>query len=121
MDITPFSYCEPIKIEFDSRQNIGKNIMKKYSLQDATQLVETYLQTAKSEIGLALVILSDETIRGESGWLFFYNSVEFINTGDVEFALAGNGPIRVLETGELTQLSSATSIEEAVKSLGSSS
>lgn len=46
------------------------------------------------------------------GWAFFWNSDEFLRTGDIEHAYAGNGPLMVLrETGALYALGSAMSFE----------
>jgi hypothetical protein len=41
------------------------------------------------------VILDEETIERDFGWVFFYDSSEHIETGDFGDALAGNAPIIV--------------------------
>lgn len=53
-----------------------------------------------------LIILDDATIEKPWGWVFFYTSRRFHETGDVRYALAGNAPYlveratgRVLATG----------------------
>jgi immunity protein 35 of polymorphic toxin system len=49
-----------------------------------------------------LVILDEETIEREWGWVFFYNSQRYLETGDILHALAGNAPYLVnRHTGEL--------------------
>ncbi|MCY1556249.1 Immunity protein 35 [compost metagenome] len=40
-----------------------------------------------------LVILDAETIERSFGWIFFYDSKKFIETGELTYALAGNAPI----------------------------
>jgi hypothetical protein len=35
------------------------------------------------------------TIEKPFGWVFFYNSKKFLETGEIGFALAGNGPAMV--------------------------
>lgn len=49
-----------------------------------------------SDLGsLALKLLDQHTIETEFGWVFFYNSRRYIETGDFSYALAGNAPIIV--------------------------
>jgi len=40
----------------------------------------------------------------KAGWIFFFNSVEFMESGDISFALAGNGPIFITRRGKIFQL-----------------
>ena len=41
------------------------------------------------------VILDEHTIEAEFGWMFFYTSKEFFETGDIRHSLYGNAPIIV--------------------------
>ena len=61
------------------------------------------------EHGESSVVLLDEKTREEPfGWLFYYQSRAFIETGDIGSALAGNGPILVLRaSGEVRRLGTA--------------
>ena len=38
------------------------------------------------------VILDEHTIEKPWGWVFFYDSRKHVETGDVQFAIAGNAP-----------------------------
>jgi hypothetical protein len=40
-------------------------------------------------------VQSESTIELDYGWLFFWNSVTFLETGDRRFALVGNAPLLV--------------------------
>jgi len=40
-----------------------------------------------------LVIVRDETIEKDYGWIFFYNSKKYQRTGELSDRLAGNGPV----------------------------
>ena len=62
-------------------------------------------------------ILAAETRELKQGWLFFYNSAEFLRTRDPMFALAGNGPILVLRGGEVATLPTAVPWQEAIAQL----
>jgi predicted GH43/DUF377 family glycosyl hydrolase len=56
------------------------------------------------------------SVETDKGWVFFYNSAEYLKTGDPLAMLAGNGPIYVLKSGEVHILPTAvpweTSIDE---------
>lgn len=56
-------------------------------------------------------IMDDKTVETHSGWMFFYNTQEFIDTGDPTCALAGNGPILVQRSGEIIELPSSAQWE----------
>lgn len=62
-----------------------------------------------------IIILADYTIEVDRGWLFFYNSVDFIKNGDESAALAGNGPILVDRDGRARFVSSAVPWQEAIE------
>jgi len=39
-----------------------------------------------------LELLLSETIEEDFGWVFFYNTEEYLSTGDISESLAGNAP-----------------------------
>ncbi|WP_430649450.1 YrhB domain-containing protein [Bradyrhizobium uaiense] len=47
--------------------------------------------------------------------MFFYNSSRYIETGDIAFALAGNGPIFVDRNGAVKTLPTSVPWEIAIK------
>ena len=64
---------------------------------------------------MKLVILDDLTIEKEWGWVFFYNTEEFANSGDVMDTLVGNAPYIVnRNTGELIETGTAYDIEDYI-------
>jgi len=79
---------------------------------DAEHLASEHLQ-AKADQRDAFVILSDKTIEDPLGWVFFYQSREFIETGKATARLVGNAPILVRrDTGELRVLGTARPVED---------
>ncbi|WP_346948732.1 YrhB domain-containing protein [Dyella sp.] len=68
-------------------------------------------------VGTEFGLMTDRTLAVESGWVFFFNTVEFIETGNRSAALAGNGPIYITTSGVLHRLPSATPWEAALKEL----
>ena len=63
----------------------------------------------------SLVILHERTLEKPWGWVFFYTSKQFHETGDFRFALAGNAPYIVeRETGRLIETGTALSLDEYI-------
>jgi hypothetical protein len=62
-------------------------------------------------------ILVDETKEVEQGWVFFFNTADFIRTRNPVYALAGNGPIFVSHEGKVQELPTAIPWEDSLKQL----
>ena len=61
-------------------------------------------------------IIDSETLEHDWGWVFFYNSCEYLNTGNIIAALAGNAPFIVnRQTGELVSTGTARPTAEYVQ------
>ena len=71
----------------------------------AKQIAQEHIN--KHLLRMNIIIIDEDTIEKEYGWVFFYQSKEFVETGDFSYKLAGNGPIIVEKTGNLHQLSAA--------------
>jgi len=41
------------------------------------------------------VVVEENTVEKPFGWVFFYNSKRYVETGEFRYRLAGNGPIIV--------------------------
>ena len=79
----------------------------------ADDLVQAAARTANDEYAL----IDTETEEYDGGWVFFYNTKEFLETGDYTRALAGNGPIYVDKFGRVHRLPTAIPWQEAIKSV----
>ncbi len=56
----------------------------------------------KTPSGQSWMIIEEDSMEINSAWIFFYNSREYIETKNIIFHLAGNGPIFVnKKTGEV--------------------
>ncbi len=89
--------------------------MTDVSRDEATVLAEEAVTAIGVASGDEFILIYDKTIEVGEGWVFFYNSREFIETGDLSSALAGNGPIFVDRSGAVRKLPSAVSWEVAIK------
>jgi len=90
-------------------------------IEEAIKLVNDYLRKSEVEMdkfgsGLPnyinpkskLQILTEYTEIHEFGWIFYYNSVKYIKTGDFRYALGGNAPLIINKhTNELIETGTA--------------
>ena len=66
--------------------------------------------------GTELQLLEDQTIERPFGWVFFYNSQQFLETQDLKYALAGNGPLIVdKRDARVLQLGTAYPVDEYIE------
>lgn len=70
------------------------------------------MQEVSSDFDITYVLLDEETSTQSFGWVFFYTSKEFLETGDFSYMLVGNAPIIVDKfTGEISETGTAHPIE----------
>jgi hypothetical protein len=63
-------------------------------------------------------IIESQTIEKPYGWIFFYNSRRYVESGELVYALVGQGPVVVVaDTREIIELGSAYPSEVAIKQL----
>ena len=67
-----------------------------------------------SHLGTDMVIVDEDTITKPYGWVFFFGSKQFAETGDVNFFVGGNGPLVVRHNGKVYRLISAGFPEEVI-------
>ena len=83
----------------------------------AQALVERELgQNLDSQENSGVAVLEEETIEHEWGWVFFYQSKEYIKTRDFRDALAGNAPYIVnRNNGQIKATGTAHPIEHYIQ------
>jgi hypothetical protein len=86
------------------------------SFERAKALAEETVAGLAAANGGEFALVHDETVEVNEGWLFFYNSREFIETGDISFALVGNGPIFVNRGEVVRRLPTAVPWDLAIRS-----
>lgn len=67
--------------------------------------------------GYTPVIVDGATRALPWGWVFFYNSEDYVRTGDVIYALAGNSPIVVTRDGEIYETGTARQLSEYLEQI----
>jgi len=78
--------------------------------EEAQRLVEARL--ASDAQGEDLAVIESSTMERPFGWVFFYNTREYLQTGNASAALAGNSPYIVNRfTGALVPVGSAHPVE----------
>ena len=68
-------------------------ILKMIMRENAIKVAQCYLEELQAKTRHDLVLLFDSTIEFELGWVFFYQSKAFVETGDIGEMLGGNAPI----------------------------
>ncbi|MEZ4263997.1 MAG: YrhB domain-containing protein [Polyangiaceae bacterium] len=68
-----------------------------------------------------IAIIDSQTIEKPYGWVFYYNSRRYVESGDLVYALVGlvgQGPVVVFAaSGEIVELGSAVPAEAAIRQL----
>ena len=82
---------------------------------EAKKLVEQELNKLSESPG-SLVVQEELTLCEDFGWVFFYNSQKYIETGDFKSSLVGNAPIVVLkDDGSIRYTGTAHPVEYYLK------
>ncbi|WP_338827287.1 YrhB domain-containing protein [Bradyrhizobium sp. 27S5] len=80
-------------------------------ISEALELVSKQLEL-RSPDDVQYVVVESSTIEKPFGWIFFYQSKEFLETGIFMHRFAGNGPVFVNKaTGEVDFFGSAAPLE----------
>lgn len=90
-----------------------------HSMAESMIIYEEALQIARSEVSKSrheMIILTDDVLEFEFGWVFLYQPKRFYETQDPKYAVPGNGPLIVHRDGTVKILSSVRSVEEEAKS-----
>lgn len=82
----------------------------KFTAQNAVSRLPCWLPSDDE-----LVLVDEATLERPWGWVFFYTSRKWAETGDLQYALAGNAPILVERTtGRLLTLGTARPVEDYI-------
>jgi hypothetical protein len=82
---------------------------------DANQVALSYLTKLEQEFGEPLGLANSETLDKSFGWVFFYNSKAYLETGDFGSMLGGNAPFIVNKSnGEVVITGTAKPVEDYI-------
>lgn len=85
--------------------------------EEAVEIARKILSQSILDTGIDMELVYQDTIRTEKGWIFFYESSDFLRTGNHASLLAGNAPILVRQNGEVIRLPTYQSIEKSLKKI----
>jgi hypothetical protein len=88
--------------------------MAMISRSAALQIAQAKVSELAAAAGDDFALMPNETREVDQGWVFFFNSADYVRTGNHLHALAGNGPLLVLRDGGVVALPSAVPWEEVV-------
>lgn len=78
-------------------------MQKTITFQEAYAAALGWLQ-GHQNAGLQLALIDAKLKEFHAGWVFYYQSAEYLRTGDYQYALAGNAPLFVPRDGSAAQL-----------------
>lgn len=82
----------------------------------AYRIAENYISIMQTRMGMTLTLLEEYTRKEEFGWVFFYESAEYLRTGNWMAQLAGNAPFIVdSENGAIYVTGSAHPINHYIE------
>lgn len=85
-------------------------------IDSAKALVLKVVNSSYHVPGDELVIVDENTIEKDYGWVFFYTSRRYVETGDISEMVVGNGPIVVEKAdGSITRLGTARPVEHYLR------
>lgn len=84
---------------------------------EARQIAELELKDIQSRCPVAIRIIEELTQEHSLGFVFFFNAIRYLETGEFEDSLAGNGPILVRHNGKVIRLPSNQSVSKSLRAL----
>jgi hypothetical protein len=83
------------------------------TLEEAKAIANKEIAEA-SPRGGNVVIFDEDTIAKKYGWIFFFGSRKFAETGDINDMVGGNGPLIVHHNGKVYRLPTYAPPEETI-------
>jgi hypothetical protein len=78
------------------------------TIAQAKNLAQAHLSTSSEESGCEVVIVDSATVERSFGWVFFYESRQYLETGEFMHRLVGNAPLIVNRiTGDIVSTGTA--------------
>ena len=71
--------------------------------QQAQELAQARVAGFERESGIGLVIIHQDTVEFEGGWIFYWDSKAYLQTQDFADAIGGNAPVVVFRDGAIRQ------------------
>lgn len=83
--------------------------------EEAKQIAKDHVNQIRFSDNDSLVIIDEEVVEKEYAWLFPCTSKKYQETGDINFAIAGNGPLFVSKLdGKISAYRTGLSLEEMI-------
>jgi hypothetical protein len=84
--------------DFENRDHKPGVLTKREALELVSELLQPMGNARDS-----FVVVDKHTIEKSFGWVFFYQSKRFVETGEFRYRLAGNGPVIVNREREIVE------------------
>jgi hypothetical protein len=81
---------------------------------EARALAIKAIESFQNESRIAFSLLEHDTITFEDGWIFYWDSTAYIESGKFEDAIAGNAPLVIFKNGDIRQAPTSLSEPSAI-------
>ncbi len=84
--------------------------------EQALKMALAKLSELSNSSGKEIILINDQTLTTEYGWIFFYNSKAYLETGNWKKSILGHAPFIInKDNSEITFLGTAHSVEHYIK------
>ena len=104
--------AEKFLAEFEREQ--GLSIDEQLPISSKMEIEYALLSVTEYMLDEEIAFMLDKTIVKPYGFVFFYDSKDFIETQDSKYALHDNGPILVTHNGDIIQFPKDVQVEESL-------
>ena len=88
----------------------------KITVLEARAIAVDYIFQLSERVGIKIILIDDLTIEISNGWVFFYDTESYVQTGNSHDALMGNLPVFVSESGGEPKIIDLRGLESYQKS-----
>ncbi len=81
-------------------------------LNRAKEIANKKLEELGNNTQIQLAIIDDEIVEFENGWLFCYQSADYVNTGNFGALISGTAPLIVDKENESVHITDTTMTED---------
>lgn len=84
------------------------------SSKEARALAIEEINRIQTSTGIDLTLVDADTVEFDGGWVFYWDSTAYLQTGDFGMAIGGNAPFVIFKDGAMRQAPTAYAKPEAI-------
>ncbi len=84
------------------------------SREEAQEVAREQIKRIQTSTGIDLTLVDADTVEFDEGWIFYWDSTGYLETGDFGMAIGGNAPFVIFKDGAIRQAPTAYAKPEAI-------